>query len=63
MGTWGTSLYANDTARDIRSDYTELLKEGRPDEEAAREMTVRYRELIGDPDWEPIFWYALSDSQ
>lgn len=35
MGAWGTSLYANDTACDIRGDLEE----------------------------EPLFWYALADTQ
>ena len=29
MGTWGTGLYSNDSACDIRGDYIDKLKRGK----------------------------------
>lgn len=36
MGTWGTDLFADDLARDIRDDYREQIEDGVEDAEATR---------------------------
>lgn len=38
MGTWGTSLYDNDSTSDIRGDFLDKLKRGKTNEEATREL-------------------------
>ena len=38
MGAWGTALYSNDTASDIRGDYVDLLRRGNSNEEARKKM-------------------------
>ncbi len=63
MGAWGTSLYENDTTCDIRDDYIDKLKRGRSNEEATNELICQYREIKGDVEEEPLFWYALADTQ
>lgn len=63
MGAWGTSLYENDTTCDIRDDYIDKLKRGKSNEEATNELICQYREIKGDVEEEPLFWYALADTQ
>ena len=63
MGAWGISIYANDAASDIRGDYLDLLRRGQNGEEASRAIITKYDDLIRDPEEEPLFWYALSDTQ
>ena len=63
MGTWGTSLYSNDTTCDIRGDYIDKLKRGKSNEEATKELIDEYKEIEGDLEEEPLFWYALADTQ
>ena len=63
MGTWGTSLYENDTTCDIRDDYIDKLKRGKSSEEATNELICQNREIVGDIEEEPLFWYALADTQ
>ncbi len=63
MGAWGTSLYANDAASDIRGDYVDKLRRGKTNEEATRELIEKNREIMGDVEEEPLFWYALADTQ
>lgn len=63
MGTWGTSLYANDTASDIRGDYVDKLKRGKTNEESTRELIDANRSIMGDEEEEPLFWFALADTQ
>lgn len=62
VGTWGTSLYANDLTSDIRGDYVDGLKRGKTNEEITRELIDGYTKDIG-ADEEPLFWLALADTQ
>lgn len=63
MGAWGTSLYANDSASDIRGDYIDKLKRGKTNEEATKELIEANRDIMGDVEEEPLFWFALADTQ
>lgn len=63
MGAWGTSLYANDTTCDIREEYVDKLKRGKSNEEATQELIVLNRDIKGDMEEEPLFWFALADTQ
>lgn len=63
MGAWGTTLYANDTACDIRGDYVDKLKRGKTNIEATQELIKQNESIIGDVEEEPLFWYALADTQ
>lgn len=62
MGAWGSSLYSNDATCDVRDSYIELLKKQTDNEEAYKQMLESFQEYIGD-DEEPLFWYALADTQ
>lgn len=63
MGAWGTSLYANDSASDIRGDYVDKLRRGMSNEEVTEELIKRNWEVMDDEEEEPLFWYALADTQ
>ena len=60
MGTWGTGLYQNDTAKDIKADFNELLKKGKSIQEAQEKIISSYRELKGT-DEEGLLWIILAD--
>lgn len=63
MGAWGTSLYSNDSASDIRGDYLELLKTGKTNLEAENILIEDNQEFIANPEEAPLFWFALADMQ
>lgn len=63
MGAWGTSLYSNDSACDIRGDYMELLKTGKTNAEAEKILIEDNQGYIADPEEAPLFWFALADMQ
>ncbi len=63
MGAWGTSLYSNDSASDIRSDYIDKLKHGKTNEEATQELINENHDIMGNVEEEPLFWFALADMQ
>ncbi len=62
MGTWSTGLFSNDTTCDIRDTYIDFLKQQLSDKEAYEKTYESYKELIGT-DEEPLFWYALAETQ
>lgn len=62
MGVWGSSLYANDSACDIRDTYLKLLKQQYSDIDAFNETLNINKEYLGT-DEECFLWYALADTQ
>ena len=62
MGAWGTALYSNDTASDIRGDYVDLLRRGNSNQEALKKLMEKDGDCIGIEEEEPLFWYALADT-
>ena len=59
MGTWGAGLYSNDSACDIRGDYIDKLKRGKTNDEATQELINSNRDIMGDVEEEPLFWFAF----
>ena len=62
MGIWGTSLYDQDITCDVRDHYLQLLKNGCSNEEAFLVTVQEFAECM-DSDEEPLFWFALADTQ
>jgi len=63
MGTWGSSLYANDTTRDVRDTYMNFLQDQLGNQEAYEKTLERCDDYIKDSCEAPLFWYALADTQ
>ena len=63
MGTWQSTLYGNDTTCDVRDTYMGHLKEQLSNQEAYEKTFQEYEELIGEEDEEPLFWFALAETQ
>lgn len=62
MGTWGTSLFANDCSSDVRDAYLGFLQDQLTNQEAYQKTLEKFKEYIGDEE-ESLFWYALADTQ
>ena len=63
MGVWGSTLYANDTTLDVRDGYMDYLKDQLSNKEAYEKILEDFEELMGDEDAEPLFWFALAETQ
>jgi hypothetical protein len=63
MGAWSTSLYGNDTTEDVKYEYTNLLQKQLSNQEAYEKTLEAFNDCIGDSDVEPLFWFALADTQ
>jgi hypothetical protein len=63
MGTWGTGLFSDDLAADLRGDYRDLIGDGLPGPEATSRLIAEYASELRDLDSAPVFWLALAATQ
>lgn len=49
MGTWGTAIFSDDLAADVRDDWREAILDGLDREEATQKLLADYREILGNP--------------
>ncbi|MET4060743.1 hypothetical protein ABIB35_002299 [Arthrobacter sp. UYP6] len=62
MGAWGTGIFANDTAADIRGEYREHLEDQVPDEDATRRVVESFAYLLRQDNAGEL-WMALAAAQ
>jgi hypothetical protein len=60
MGTWGTALFSDDLAADLRNDLRALLGDGVPVDAAVDRLVADHETALGDPDEAPVFWLAVA---
>jgi|SRR5712691_595492 len=63
MGTWGTGVFDNDLASDVRGEYRELLEDGTADAEATHVVLSSFAYAVDDPDNGACFWTGLAATQ
>ncbi|MCQ1956836.1 DUF4259 domain-containing protein [Arthrobacter sp. zg-Y826] len=62
MGAWGSGIFANDTAADIRGEYREHLEDQIPDEEATRLVIESFGYMLREDNAAEL-WVALAAAQ
>lgn len=60
MGTWGTALFSDDLAADLRGEFRDLIGEGLTTSAAIARLKTEYKSSLRDPDEAPVFWLALA---
>jgi len=63
MGAWGSGIFDDDTALDIRDNFEEYIEEGLSITEATKRILEEYQEEIEDEDDGPIIHLALASLQ
>lgn len=63
MGAWGTGLYSDDTACDVRDNYKDILGDGIEEPEATSLLLEKWEGELFDSDTGPVIWLALADTQ
>lgn len=63
MGVWGTSIFSDDNACDVRDDYRRMIGDGLSGTEATDRLLGQWRSLENDPDLAATFWLALAGTQ
>lgn len=64
MSAWGTAIFSDDMAQDIRREYNILLSVGKSNCEIEKMLTDYYDSVLNcdNPD-EEVFWFALALSE
>lgn len=62
MSAWGTALFSDDFAKDVRDDYVEKIILGKTNEEATEYVKQTSMPKEDDEDY-PVFWIALAVTQ
>lgn len=63
MGVWGTGLFSDDLACDIRDHYRELLEDGIDDGTAMRQILERYRAYLEESEGIALLAFAVTQSK
>lgn len=63
MGVWGTAIFSDDTALDVREDYEDFLRDGLSGAEATTVLLSKWSSFLEDPDESPVFWLSLAATQ
>lgn len=63
MGAWGTAIFSDDIAADIRQDWRDYIGEGMTPQEATRQVLADYKDAAADPEESGVVWLALAVSQ
>ena len=63
MGAWGTGIFSDDTACDVRDMYHDFLAYGYDDLKAERAVIEYWIPQVSDTEEEPTFWFALAATE
>lgn len=63
VGAWGSGLFSDDTACDIRDTYRDLIADGKSGSEATDLLLQQWQQELADLDEGPVFWLALAATQ
>lgn len=62
MGAWGTAVFSNDTASDVRSEFRDLIADGLDASAATDRLVTSYEPGTGGED-QSDFWLGLAVAQ
>ena len=63
MGVWGTALFSDDIACDVRDHYRELLEDGVEDGAAVTSTAEKFRAYLDEPDGVALLAFAVTQSK
>jgi hypothetical protein len=63
MGVWGTGIFEDDTACDVRGHYEDSLGDGHTGPRSTRWILTEYQDLLTDPVEAGVVWLALAAVQ
>jgi hypothetical protein len=63
MGTWGTGIFDDDTAGDVRDAFEDELSAGADVATAAERVLGQFSDDLDDTDYGPVIYLALAALQ
>jgi len=62
LGAWGTGLFSDDVACDVRDHYRELLEDGAEDSAATQQTVEKFRTYLDEPEGIALLALAVTQS-
>lgn len=63
MGVWGTGIFDDDLAADVKDHFTTLISEGLDPVKATRQLKTDMAEVFGDGEETLVLWLSLAATQ
>lgn len=63
MGAWGTAIFSDDTASEVRDEWREAVLDGLSPQDATDRLLKSFEEQLEDEETEKLFWMALAAAQ
>jgi hypothetical protein len=63
VGAWGTAIFADDTASDVRDEWRDAILDGLSAKDATQRLLESFDEWLEDAETEKLFWMALAAAQ
>jgi hypothetical protein len=63
MGVWGTGIFSDNTACDVRDSYIDLVGDGLTGPEATKALLREWSPSLNSPEEASQFWLALAATQ
>lgn len=63
MGTWGTAIFSDDFALDIKSEFKDKIASDISPTDATNELIADYKDSLKDPEEASVFWLSLASAQ
>src|SRR5256885_9011700 len=63
MGAWGTALFSDDVACDVRDHYRQLLEDGVEDSAATRLTVEKFASYLEETDGVALIAFAVTQSK
>jgi len=63
LGAWGTAIFADDTASDVRDEWRDAILDGLSPEDATQRVLESFDEYLDEAENEKLFWMALAAAQ
>src|SRR4051794_41959830 len=63
LGAWGTAIFSDDSASDVRDEWREAILDGLSPEDATQRLLETFDDYLEEADTEMLFWMALAAAQ
>jgi len=63
MASWGTAIFSDDTACDVRDDFKDYIGDGYSSSEATKLIITEWQKSLDDSEEESVFWLSLAVTQ
>src|SRR4051794_41739070 len=60
LGAWGTAIFSDDSASDVRDEWREAILDGLSPEDATQRLLETFDDYLEQADTEKLFWMGLA---